>query len=102
MREVESIIISTLKTVIPLVQSKNNHKAWISSECPACEDTSKRIFRYNAKLKVGKCFGCGFSFKDLSKLIEHIRYYKWLKDKMCMNYYRGFVKSEVSDDSLPF
>jgi ribosomal protein L37AE/L43A len=48
--------------------SKNNKTTLISKKCPFCNVTSKRVFRYNLKLKVGKCYCCGTSFKNIEWL----------------------------------
>lgn len=52
-----------------LRRQKRNKNVYISSHCPWCSQTypisdGKRRFRYNIKLKVGKFFCCGRSFKE--------------------------------------
>jgi len=69
-------IISYLSSLIPLRKLKNNKLVYVSKECPFCKEKSKEnnVFRYNPKLKVGKSFCCGKSFKELYWLkfqIEH-------------------------------
>lgn len=51
---------------INLIQSKHNKTVYISKICPFCNYSSKKPFRYNSKLKVGKSFCCGISFKCLT------------------------------------
>lgn len=51
---------------IDLVRCRNNHKVFYSKRCPFCYYIGKRPFRYNSKLRVGKSFCCGVSFKDIS------------------------------------
>lgn len=59
-------IIKYLQQIIPLRKSKNN-KTYISNTCPFSGEVSSggRVFRYSLKLKVGKCYCCGKSFKEL-------------------------------------
>lgn len=47
---------------------KNNKTVLISKKCPFCNVSSKRVFRYNLKLKVGKSYCCGTSFKNIEWL----------------------------------
>lgn len=94
-------IVEYLQTLIPLRQSLNNKKVWISSECPfGCGDTGTRTFRYHTQLKVGKAFCCGNSFKEkywLDKLIRDIQ----LKNKLDTATSNGFEKINWGDES-PF
>lgn len=116
-------ILDLLSKYIQIKQCKNNKVVYISKECPFCGEIGKRVFRYNTKLKVGKFFCCGRSFKEkywLEKQLEdkdfadkfqlenrHGIYqimddeiYDYLyKDKMGMNN-NSFVKSDEED--LPF
>ena len=96
----ESIVSILSKSVI-LKRCVNNHKIYISSECFFCGYKGKRVFRYNSKIKVGKSFCCGKSFKDISQLKEEIKYIKWHKDKLSMNY-RRFEQFKKVDDNSPF
>jgi hypothetical protein len=57
-----------LSEKVNLKRSVNNHKVYISDECPFCDKKGKRVFRYNIKLRVGKSYCCGVSFKDFSWL----------------------------------
>ena len=116
---------------VQLIRCKNNFRAFYSKTCPFCGEVGKRPFRYNSKLKVGKSFCCGVSFKDISwlKLIlfdrdkyeinmittswllpkeekakqEYInkRIEEYYKDKMSIKQ-SGFEKSDLEDLSLPF
>jgi len=62
-------ILELLSTKIEVTRCKNNYKCFISKTCPFCGEVGRRIFRYNTKLKVGKSYCCGNSFKE----------YNWLK-----------------------
>lgn len=109
-----------------LIRCKNNHTAFYSKVCPFCGEIGKRPFRYNSKLKVGKSYCCGVSFKDISwfktiitnrdkyevKMIlddpiirtpEQRQFFidKYFKDKMSIKH-SGFEKSDLEDLSLPF
>ena len=57
-----------LSEYITIRQCKNNKKIYISNECPFCDKKNNneggRSFRYNSKLKVGKFYCCGVSFKE--------------------------------------
>lgn len=93
--------------LIEIKQCKNNKRIFTSRECPFCGYKSKRsnIFRYNSKLKVGKSYCCGASFKDISYLIENMKYIKWLKDKSDFNYgrFEKFGTVDLDDEfDLPF
>jgi hypothetical protein len=114
-----------MQRYMELIRCKNNHKAFYSTICPFCGEIGKRIFRYNSKLKVGKSYCCGVSFKDISwfktiinnrdkyevKMIEddlllkdeNKEYFieKYFEDKMSIKQ-SGFEKSDLSDFSLPF
>lgn len=127
-------VIKTLKEFIPLIQEKHNKKIWISTHCPFTGERSDRKngrpFRLNTKLKVGKCFHCGKSFKEnwlLQKQIGEIDF-KWVlelklghslasiyteeqRKKLLEDYYnnekawlkgRCFEKFEIDDEDLPF
>jgi hypothetical protein len=105
------MVYNILSDIISLAQCKNNKKIYTSKECPLCNYISKKskIFRYNTKLKVGKSYCCGFSFKSKDELItrlnEHKRYNQWLKDKVCMNYssFEKFRLAKLENDpNLPF
>ena len=109
-------------TGLNLIQSKNNKKVYIAKVCPFCGNKGKRPFRYNSKLKVGKAYCCGVSFKDLSWLntiltdrdkyeIKRIQDNYWdesYKEYAIKKYFEdklnvkpsGFEKSD--DDDLPF
>lgn len=120
--------INILKNNIKLIRCKNNKLIYISKMCPFCLEKGKRVFRYNSKLKVGKSYCCGVSFKDISwfetiitnrdkyevKKIqdcfylkedeERILYFinKYFEDKIRMKQ-SGFEKSDLDNDySLPF
>ena len=120
--------LDVLSEKVNLKRSINNHKVYISEECPFCGAKGKRVFRYNTKLRVGKSYCCGVSFKDLSWLKrrldptfnydeyqmnnkhgwyknwsdEKIREYKkFLKDKLSMKESR-FEKSNEDDKNMPF
>jgi hypothetical protein len=120
--------LDVLSKKVNLKMSPNNHKIYISGECPFCGEKGKRVFRYNSKLRVGKSYCCGVSFKDLSwlKMIldpsfnydthqmdnrhgwynnwsdEKIEdYKKFIKDKLSMKESR-FEKSKEEDENLPF
>lgn len=110
---------------VNLIRCKNNHTAFYSIRCPFCNEKGKRVFRYNSKLKVGKSFCCGVSFKDISWLKtiltnrdkyevrriqddfllkeEYKQYFikKYFEDKMNIKQ-SGFVKPDFDDLSLPF
>lgn len=105
MRKVQREIIRELSQKIDLRNCLINKSAYISNECPFCGyiSRSRRIFRYQRKIGVGKSYCCGTSFKELSMLKEIFRYLQWHKDKMGINY-RGFEKINVEDDEfeLPF
>jgi len=95
-------ILNTLSNVVEMKRLPNNFKVFISKVCPFCGEKGKRVFRYNSKLKVGKSYCCGASFKELTQLKEKLRYVQWHKDKLSMNYIR-FEKVELVDDyDLPF
>lgn len=94
-------LVSIISKLITLKRCVNNHKVYISSECFFCGYKGRRVFRYNSKIKIGKSFCCGKSFKDISQLKEEIRYINWHKDKLCMNY-RRFEQFKIVDDNLPF
>ena len=119
-------ITSFLSKIIPLKRCKNNTRVFISSHCPFTGYVSTgRIFRYNEKKKVGKCYCCGNSFKELywlkltlqNKLkvdlirLEHDplvyseemreRYRKRILEDKSHLAYRNFEKSE-DDLDLPF
>ena len=95
-------ILNTLSNVVEMKRLPNNFKVFISKVCPFCGEKGKRVFRYNSKLKVGKSYCCGASFKELTQLKEKLRYVQWHKDKLSMNYSR-FVKVDLIDDyDLPF
>lgn len=120
-----SAAILPMQCYVQLIRCKNNHKAFYSTVCPFCGEVGKRPFRYNSKLKVGKSYCCGVSFKDISwfKTImtnrdkyevkriqddvllknENKKYFidKYFKDKMSIKQ-SGFEKSDLSDLSLPF
>tara|TARA_R110000772_G_scaffold169187_1_gene281037 strand:- start:123 stop:437 length:315 start_codon:yes stop_codon:yes gene_type:complete len=101
-----NIILDELIKYIPIRRCKNNYIGFISNKCPFCTGDGKRIFRYNTKLKVGKCYNCGFSFKEFRQLKNALndleRYNKWLKDNECMNYRRNNEKLKEVDISSPF
>jgi hypothetical protein len=110
---------------ITLIRCKNNHKAFYSKVCPFCGEIGRRPFRYNLKLKVGKSFCCGVSFKDVSwfntiisnrdkyevlriqhdLLIrdEYKQFFidKYFEDKKSMKQ-SVFEKSDLEDLSIPF
>lgn len=69
--------LDVLSEKVNLRRSVNNHKVYISEECPFCGAKGKKVFRYNSKLRVGKSYCCGASFKDLS----------WLKKRLNPNFY---------------
>ena len=95
-------ILDTLSNVVEIKRCSNNFKVFISKVCPFCGEKGKRVFRYNSKLKVGKSYCCGKSFKELTQLKEELRYVQLHKDKLSMNYSR-FVKVDLIDDhDLPF
>ena len=75
MKQSARIIVNFLKEIIPLEVSKNNKKVYHSKTCPFCKYTSKKsyIFQYQTKLKVGKCYYCGKSFKELNWLIAQLK-----------------------------
>jgi hypothetical protein len=120
--------LDVISEKVNLKRSINNHKVYISEECPFCGTKGKRVFRYNSKLRVGKSFCCGVSFKDLSWLKRRLdqafnhdvhqmdnkhgwykdwsdekieEYKKFLKDKLSMKESR-FEKSNEEDEKLPF
>jgi len=97
-------ILNILSTYITLRQQDNNKKIYIATNCPFCGHNSKRIFRYNTKLKVAKFYCCGKSFKDYTQLLHELKYLQWHKDKLSMNYSR-FEKSKIvysGNLDLPF
>jgi len=65
-------ILEILKSIIPIKLSKNNKNVYISKVCPFCKEQGKRPFRYNIKLKVGKSYCCGKSFKEKYSLIKQL------------------------------
>jgi hypothetical protein len=71
---IQQKIIDLLSEKIILTQCKHNKKVYISKDCPFCGYHSKKsnVFRYSTKLKVGKSFCCGKSFKE----------YYWLKRQL--------------------
>lgn len=82
--------ILSIQRYVKLIRCKNNHKAYISKECPFCGEIGKRPFRYNSKLKVGKAYCCGVSFKDISWLetimIDRDKYkVKQIQDDVFLN-----------------
>jgi len=124
------IIIDVLSEIINLKKCQNNHKVYISNECPFCKEKGRdeRIFRYNSKLRVGKSYCCGASFKDVSWLKMQLKtdfnlddyqlsnkhgwykdwsdekineYKKFIKDKLSMKESR-FEKSDEENENLPF
>lgn len=99
MRNVTKSIVQILSNHIDLNPCLNNKKAYISQDCPFCGEHGKIVFRYNVKLKVGKFFCCGKSFKEKNQLLEELKYLQWHKDKLSMNYSR-FAKSKQVDDNL--
>ncbi len=118
------LILETLKEHIEVVQCKNNKKAYIAKECPFCKEKGRRVFRYNSKLKVGKFYCCGRSFKELRWLKKQFEdkdfvekfqiknrhgwyandseeYLKMLEDKLNTPN-SGFEKFGEDDPNLPF
>jgi len=118
------LILKTLREHIEVTQSKNNKKAYTSKECPFCKEKGKRVFRYNSKLKVGKSYCCGRSFKELYWLKKQLidkgfaqkfqikhrhgwyvnyseEYLKMLEDKLSTKN-SGFEKFGEDDPDLPF
>jgi hypothetical protein len=117
-------ILELLSQYIEVTQCENNKRAFFSKECPFCKERGRRIFRYNSKIKVGKFYCCGRSFKELywlekqledkdyvdkfqlenkhgfykNKSDEECDQYKKIKDKLSINT-SGFEKS---DEDLPF
>ena len=67
-------ILQELNKYVTMVQLKNNHTVWVSNACPFCDScfTTSKSFRYNTKLKVMKCFNCGWSCKELSTLKKEL------------------------------
>lgn len=104
---ISELILMELNKYIPMVKVENNQKIWVSNACPFCEAqfTPSKSFRYSTKIKVMKCFNCGWSCKELSRLkkeletkgIEHFnRAKKWEELKI------KFKEELEADDSLPF
>ena len=59
---------------IPSLKPTRDKNVWISEYCPFTNyKGNKRLFRYNHKLKVGKCYCCGNAFKEVSWLIAQIK-----------------------------
>lgn len=120
--------LDVLSEKVNLRRSVNNHKVYISEECPFCCAKGKKVFRYNSKLRVGKSYCCGASFKDLSWLKKRLNpnfdfrmhqidnrhgwyenwsdeeieeWKKFLKDNLSMEESR-IEKSNEEDENLPF
>jgi hypothetical protein len=117
-------VLEVLSKYIEIVQCENNKKIFLSKECPFCGEKGRRVFRYNCKIKVGKFYCCGISFKELYWLekqledkdyaekfqlenkhgfyknmsVEKWEKYKNIKDKLSIKN-SGFEKS---DEDLPF
>lgn len=84
-------LLERLKRDLPLKRCKNNHQAYISELCPFdCTHSyitqNPRRFRYNSRIKVAKCFGCGKSFKTI----------KWLDLQLIK---LEEIKNTISDNS---
>lgn len=89
---IKNDILTYLETIINIKQSKHRNYIYTSKQCPFSDYFSNTpIFRYNIKLKVGKCYCCGKSFKELYWLklnitdpikIKHIHI---LHDKLISN-----------------
>lgn len=121
----DNSIKQIISKIVSLERCKNNHKIYFSRICPFCGENGIRPFRYNTKLKVGKAYCCGVSFKDISwlkiiisdrdryeiKMIQDDillkdedrqylidKYFKDKKDKLSMKENRF----EKSDYNLPF
>jgi transcription elongation factor Elf1 len=97
-------ILKKLNKYIPMVRLKNNHKVWVSSACPFCEAqfSPSKSFRYNTKLKVMKCFNCGWSCKELSTLKKELET-KGVESFNRMKKWKELKEKFDSDDlSLPF
>jgi hypothetical protein len=118
--------LDVLTKKVDLVRCKNNHKVYTSKECPFCGEKGKRVFRYNSKLKVGKSYCCGASFKDISWLKirlekdfdfnthqlnnKHGWYENWSDEKISA--YKKFLEDKLSmkesrfeksnEENLPF
>lgn len=124
-------IIDLLSEKIILTQCKHNKKTYISRDCPFCGYHSKKsnVFRYNTKLKVGKSYCCGASFKEyywLKKQLEDINFikkfnlenkeglYQMMSDERFDNYKKYIIQYDKdkmswyengfkkSDDDCPF
>lgn len=124
-------IIDLLSEKVSLTQCKHNKKVYISKDCPFCGYHSKKsnVFRYNTKLKVGKSYCCGASFKEyywLKKQLEDkyfikkfnlenkVGLFQIMSDERFENYKKYIVQYdknkmswhensfEKSDDDLPF
>ena len=67
-------ILKELNKYVPMVRLKNNYKVYVSKDCPFCDScfSPSKSFRYNTKLKVIKCFNCGWSCKELSTLKKEL------------------------------
>jgi hypothetical protein len=90
-------VILKLREHIDLQPCKNNHKMFISKVCPFCNYTSTRPFRYNSKLRVGKSYCCGCSFKDLHWLELQIGNPRFAYDYE-LEHKRGWFKNMSNED----
>jgi len=72
MNHTQDDIVEILKMHTPIVQCAINKQIYVSILCPFCESIGKRVFRYNSKLRVGKSYCCGVSFKEKYWLIRQL------------------------------
>lgn len=106
-KETDKIIRFLGRRDCNLIQNKHNPNTYYADYCPCCRHKSKigKVFRYNAKLKVGKCYNCGFSFKSMYKLISRLPYKLVnLKDNGNDRAEAGitFKSSDIDHLELPF
>lgn len=104
---ISEFILIELNKYIPMTMVKNNHKVYVSNACPFCEAqfSPSKSFRYNTKLKVMKCFNCGWSCKELSTLKKELEYKgieSFNRAKKWEELKAKFEKELDTDDSLPF
>jgi hypothetical protein len=93
-------IIDELSKFIKIKRLKNNHRVFVSDECPFCENDglTKRKFRYNSKLKTIRCFACNYNCNELNTLKKDLN--EILKKIMCREICCN-VKS-IEDIDVPF
>lgn len=81
-----------------------NSFVYTANRCLFCDGKGEKILRINTKIKVVKCYNCGFSAKDVNYLkklyTDKQNYQKWLKITKGLN--RCIVEKEWIDDGFNF